>query len=98
VLISIVDTRTQRRLFLEGKIIAPWTAELRATCERARAGLDGRELVIHVRDLTAVSQEGENVLLELMNDGIKFRSTGVFSKHLLAQLARRKRKNSQEKK
>jgi hypothetical protein len=98
VLISIVDTRTQRRLFLEGKIIAPWTAELRATCERARAGLDGRELIIHVRYLTAVSPEGENVLLELMNEGIKFRGSGVFSRHLLAQLARRKRKNGREKK
>src|SRR5882724_465116 len=98
VLISIVDTRTQRRLILEGKIIAPWTAELRATCERARAGLGGRELIIHVRYLTAVSQEGENVLLELMNEGIKFRGSGVFSRHLLAQLARRRRKNGREKK
>jgi hypothetical protein len=98
VLISIVDTRNQRRLFLEGKINGPWAAELRTTCERARAGLDGRELVIHVKYLTAVSQEGENVLLELMNDGIRFRASGVFSKHLLGQLARRRRKNGEEKK
>ena len=94
--ISVIDGRRQRRLVLEGKLIAPWAAELKTACDRARADLDGREFVVDVKQLTAISQEGENLLLELMNDGVKFRSSGVFTKHILKQLARKRRGNSQE--
>jgi hypothetical protein len=96
--ISVIDGRRQRRLILEGKLIVPWTAELKTACDRARADLDGRELVVDVKQLTAISQEGENLLLELMNDGVKFRSYGVFAKHILRQLARRSRAKMQEQK
>jgi hypothetical protein len=94
--ISVVDSRRQRRLILEGKLIAPWSDELKAACDRARADLDGRNFVVDVKQLTAITEEGENLLLELMNDGVKFRSDGVFTKHILRQLARRKRANLQE--
>jgi hypothetical protein len=93
--ISIIDRRHQRRLVLEGKLVAPWTTELRAVCERARADLHHRELVVDIKNLIAISQEGENLLLELMKEGTTFRSRGVFTKHVLAQLARRARRNVQ---
>ena len=41
-------------------------------------------------------QAGRNLVLELMNDGVKFRSDGVFTKHVLRQVARRMRVKSQE--
>ena len=87
--ISIIDGRSQCRLVLEGKLIAPWTSELRKECAKARADLRGRELVVEVRNLITISQEGENVLLELMNDGARLRGRGVFTKEVLRQLARR---------
>jgi hypothetical protein len=96
--ISIIESRKQRRLILEGKLIAPWTAELKTVCDGARANLDGRDFVVDVKNLTMIGQEGENLLLELMNDGAKFRSDGVFTKHILRQLARRRRANLQERK
>ena len=91
--ICIIDRRDQRRLVLEGKLVAPWTTELRTVCERARADLHHRELVIDIKNLMAISQEGENLLLELMKEGTTFRSRGVFTKHVLAELARRVRRN-----
>lgn len=93
--ISVIDNRTQRRLILEGKLISPWTTELRTFCEKLRADLDERELVINIKHLTAISQEGENLLLELMKEGVTFRSQGLFTKHVLSQLTRRLRKNMQ---
>jgi hypothetical protein len=83
-------------LILEGKLIAPWAAELKAACDRARADLDGRDFIVVVKHLTAISQESEELLLELMKDGVKFRSYGVFTKHVLKRLARRMRGNTQE--
>jgi hypothetical protein len=89
--ISLVDNARQRRLIVEGKLLAPWVAELRSACEKAKADLRGRELVIEMKHITTISQEGENVILELMNGGIKFRCDGVFTKHVVKQLCRRTR-------
>jgi hypothetical protein len=96
--ISILDTPSHRRLVIEGKLIAPWAAELRSVWREARADLSGRELVIDVKGLTAITEDGENVLLELMKEGVRFRSSGVFTKQVLKRLARKNRRNVQEEK
>ena len=94
--ISLIDSRTQRRLILEGRLIAPWATELRNASEKARADLNGRELVIELKHMTAISQEGENVILELINEGVKFCSRGVFTKHVFRELTRRARRDVRE--
>ena len=86
--ISIIEGATERRLIVEGRLVGPWVAELKSACENA-ADLFDRKLVIDMRDLTAISQEGENVLLELIQNGVIFRCRGVFTKHVLKQVARR---------
>ena len=96
--ISILDTSDRRRLVLEGRLIAPWAGELRNECRKAAAELRGRELVIELRNVTCISEDGENVLLELMKEGVRFRSSGVFTKHVMKQLARKIRRNIQQEK
>jgi hypothetical protein len=93
--ISIIENRNQCRLVLEGKLIAPWATELRTECAKAKVELQGRELVVQM-NVTAISQEGENVVVELMSEGVKFRGGGVFTRHVLRQLARKTRKNALE--
>jgi len=90
--ISLIDGVRLRRLILEGKLVAPWTVELRRACEEAKADLRDRELVVEMKHVTAISQEGENVIVDLLNRGIKFRCAGVFIKHVLKQLTRRTNK------
>jgi hypothetical protein len=94
--ISIIESPSQYRLVIEGKLIAPWTSELKGECTKAKGELHGRELIVDMKNLISISQEGENVLVELMNEGVKFRGCGVFTKHLLKQLACRRRKDLQE--
>jgi hypothetical protein len=94
--ISHIDNARRCRLIVEGKLIAPWAAELKSACEKARADLRGRELVIEMKHLTAISQEGENVILELINGGTKFRCDGVFTKHVVRELTRRAGRNLRE--
>src|SRR5580704_18048850 len=91
--ISLIDNARQRRVIVEGKLIAPWTAELRNACQEATADLRGRELVIEMKHVTTISQEGENLILELINGGIRFRCHGVFSKHVVKELIRRASRN-----
>ena len=94
--ISVVDSRTQRRLVLEGQLIGPWVAELRTAWTRIKTELHGRVLVIELDHVTVISQEGENTLLQLINEGAKFHCRGVLTKHVLQQLARRSKRNTNE--
>jgi len=84
--ISVVESPRRCRLVLEGKLIAPWTAELATACEKVRADLHGRELIVDLRSLTAIGAEGESMLLQLMSEKVKFRC-GVFTKEVLKRLA-----------
>ena len=96
--ISILDTPNYRRLVIEGKLFAPWASELTRVWRHAAADLNGRELVVDVKGLTAITEDGENVLLALMKEGARFRSAGVFTKHVLKRLARKTRRRFQEEK
>ena len=91
--ISLVDDARQRRVVVEGKLIAPRTTELRNACQEARTDLRGRELVVEMRHLSTISQKGENVILELINEGVRFRCQGVFTKHVVKELTRRASRN-----
>ena len=81
-------------MIVEGKLVGPWVAELRGESEKATTDLFGRKFVIEMRHVTAISQEGENVLCELMKKGVKFRCSGVFTKQVLKQVARRTNGNA----
>src|SRR5580700_220639 len=86
--ISIIEGHTERRLIVEGKLVGPWVAELRSACENGSTELFGRKLVIDMKHVTAINQEGENVLFELIQKGVKFRCRGVYTKHVVKQIAR----------
>jgi hypothetical protein len=92
--ISVIDNRTELRLVLEGKLIAPWVAELRTAWKTVNEEIEGRVLVIDMGNIAIISQEGENALLELMNAGAKFRCSGVVTKHMIKELKRRSKRDS----
>jgi hypothetical protein len=94
--ISIIDSSKQRRLVLEGALVAPWAIELHRACESARADLNDRELVVELKTLVAISEEGMTILHSLMSNRVKLRSHGVYTKHLVRQIARKIRSKVQE--
>ena len=87
--ISIVESRGQRRLVLEGKLISPWTAEVENAWKLAVEQLRGRKLVIDLTNVTLISSDGENILFRLMREGARFSCGDVLTKHVLRRLARR---------
>ena len=40
-----------------GRLVAPWSDELKAACEKAGSGLGGRELVTDLKSLTTIGQK-----------------------------------------
>jgi hypothetical protein len=93
--ITVVEEQRRRRVIVEGKLIAPWAAELTRAYQTARTDLQDRELIVDLRSLTAVGPEGEDVLLQLMREKVKF-LRGVYMKEVLRQLARKTRGSLQE--
>ena len=91
--ISVVGSRTRCRLVLEGRLVSPWVDELRTAWKKARAEFDGRELVIDMENVMVVSREAENTLLQMMNEGARFRCSGVLTKHVVQQLRLRSKKS-----
>jgi hypothetical protein len=92
--ISIADTPSRRTLLVEGTLIGVWVAELGTTWRNASQDLGARKLVIDLTDVTVISPEGEDALFDLMEKRVNFSSSGVLTRHLLKQLARKKQQES----
>lgn len=90
--ISIAEKSNECRLVLKGEMLGSGLAELTAICMRLKVGLRGRVMVIDIKDVMRISQEGENSLLELINNGAKLRPEGVLANSVLQQLAYRSKK------
>ena len=86
--ITVAEEHRQRRVVVEGKLIEPWATELTSAYQTARTHLQDRELIVDMRNLTAISPEGEAVLLQLMREKAKF-LCGVYMKEVVRQLARK---------
>ena len=87
--ISIVDTRTERKLVVEGKLSEPWVDELRTSWTNASRDSEGRKVVIDLSSLTVISREGADAIFDLMKQGAKFSCAGILTRHVLKGLARR---------
>ena len=87
--ISTTESDHKRLLVLEGKLVAPWTEVLKSL--GAEIDRDHRELVIDLRGVTAISIDGEDVLLALRSKGARFRVSGVFIRQVLKEMSRRSR-------
>jgi anti-anti-sigma regulatory factor len=88
--ITVVENQRVRRVIVEGRLTAPWASELAGACQTAEAGLQNRKLIVDLRNVNAISPEGEDVLLDLIRRKIKF-VCGVYTKEIVRQLVRRTR-------
>jgi hypothetical protein len=90
-MLKITRVRTKRRcrLVLEGELVSPWVAELRREWNDIRSSERDMTLIADLRNVVTISQEGRDVLFEMMNQGAKFSCGGVLNRHVLQQLARK---------
>lgn len=88
--ISVVESPRRCRLVLEGSLVEPWVGELLREYTKAKEHLDGRELVVDLTNLTAMSGAGEDAILELMEDRARFQC-GIFAKEVLKKLVSKRR-------
>jgi anti-anti-sigma regulatory factor len=60
--ITSIEGQKRNRVVVEGRLDAPLENRAESACEKAQANLHGRELIVQLKHLTAISQEGENMM------------------------------------
>ncbi len=86
--ITTVKTNRRCRIVLEGGLVSPWAAELRKEWSYARASTGDLSLIVDVRNVIAIDQEGKDILLEMMSAGTKVICGGVFNRYVIQHLVR----------
>jgi hypothetical protein len=84
--ISQIETETERRWTLSGRLTGPSVAVLRACWEHDDHGADGLLHVLDLSDVTLIDESGERLLAEMRNSGAEFVAAGVATRHLLETL------------
>lgn len=90
--ITIADEITEQRWTLQGRLSGPWVAQLKSNWEKSFGKNGICKCVVDVSGVTFVDLEGERVLAAMIEDGAEFIATGVYTKHVLETLERRRQR------
>ena len=89
--ITTTNSAGQQTLVLEGKLVDPWVNELEKSWTEAQRMVEKGKVRVDLKDVTAISQQGENLLFQMMCEGATFNCCrGVLTKHVVTQLERRR--------
>jgi anti-anti-sigma regulatory factor len=90
--ITITEESKEQRWTLQGRLSGPWVAQLKSNWEKSHCPNGNRNCVVDVSGVTFVDLDGERVLAAMMKDGAEFIASGVYTKHILEILARRRQR------
>jgi anti-anti-sigma regulatory factor len=84
--ITIMETATDRRWIVQGRLVGPWVSELRTTWKRAHRSQDKRACIIDLNDVTFIDKSGERLLRAMCKKGAQLIARGLYVRHVLDQL------------
>jgi len=84
--ITNVDTPTEHRLVLEGRLTDPDTRELESAWANLHRKTGAGRWIIDLRNITFIDERAEAVLLGFSREGAQFIACGVANTYRLEQL------------
>jgi anti-anti-sigma regulatory factor len=84
--ITILETTSERRWIVQGRLVGPWVSELRTTWKKAHRTPDERACIIDLYDVTFIDKSGERLLRAMSKKGAQLMSGGLYVNHVLEQL------------
>jgi anti-anti-sigma regulatory factor len=84
--ITIIETSTEQRLVLEGKLTEPYISELESAWEKSRRSNCALRRVVDLRSATFIDKSGERILVHMKLDGAHFIACGVSTTHQLDRI------------
>jgi ABC-type transporter Mla MlaB component len=88
--ITIVETLSEQRWTLEGGLVQPWISELKSFWTRTETARQERKCVVDLTGVTLIDKSGEKVLAELSKEGAELIATGVYTRHVVGKIERKK--------
>lgn len=77
---------------LQGRLSGPWVAHLNSSWKKSQDSIGTRKYVVDVSGVTFVDLNGERMLAAMVKDGAEFIATGVYTKHVLETLKKRRQR------
>jgi hypothetical protein len=84
--ITVVETPTERRLVLYGKLVGPWIGQLREVWENLLQQLGQRRLVVDLSDVTLIDDSADPLLATMLQQGGELLASGVANRWLIEAL------------
>src|SRR5262245_28482227 len=88
--ITFSENDASQQWNLQGWLIGPWVNELRMSWESSRESRGGRTCLVNVSDLICMDSSGESLCEEMLAEGAQIIGCGVYTKHLLTRLGKKK--------
>jgi anti-anti-sigma regulatory factor len=88
--ITIAETLTEQRWTLEGRLVHPWVSELKSSWTKTETARRERKCVVDLTAVTFIDKTGEKALTELFKDGAELIATGVYTRHVVHNIQRKK--------
>jgi hypothetical protein len=87
--ITITSTATEERWFLQGRLVAPWIDEVKASWMRAHRTALARRCIVNLDEVTFIDRNGERMLRWMSNRGAQLVARDVYVQHVLDRLRRK---------
>ena len=70
--VTILETSTEQKFVLEGKLTEPWVSDLESAWNSTREARRGRMCIVDLRDITLVDESGKRILAAMCIEGVRF--------------------------
>jgi hypothetical protein len=87
--ITILDSASELRFRLEGKLSGPWVTELRQCWQTASSTTAGRSTVADLREVDFVDAAGQQLLSEMHGAGVRLLAVTPLIRTLVDEINRR---------
>jgi ABC-type transporter Mla MlaB component len=84
--ITKIDTPTDQKLILEGRLTQPWIADLGSHWEETRRAHPERRFVVDLTGVMRIDRSGERVLALMKGAGAEFLASGIRLTYLVKDL------------
>jgi anti-anti-sigma regulatory factor len=84
--ISTLDTPTEHRIVLVGKLVGPWIRELQKVWEQDHPQLGNRRCVVDLNDVTLIDGSADGLLLAMSKQGAELVARNMENRWLIQAL------------
>ncbi|HKT35116.1 MAG TPA: hypothetical protein VJR03_09815 [Nitrospira sp.] len=83
--ITTQSTEASTRITVEGRLVGPWVGELERCWKESERSASGRPVVVDLRGVTFVEQEGKGLLSRMCQAGAELLAAGCCMKSIVEE-------------